>query len=51
VIYDAPFETIRLEHEARSRMVFAAGALQAAEWLRGREGVFTFDQMLFGEEP
>jgi 4-hydroxy-tetrahydrodipicolinate reductase len=51
VIYDAPFETIRLEHEARSRMVFAAGALQAAEWLLGREGVFTFDQMLFGEEP
>jgi 4-hydroxy-tetrahydrodipicolinate reductase len=51
VIYDAPFETIRLAHEARSRMAFAAGALQAAEWLRGREGVFTFDQMLFGEEP
>lgn len=51
VIFDAPYETIRLEHNARSRMVFAAGALQAAEWLRGREGVFTFDQMLFGEEP
>lgn len=51
VIFDAPFETIRLEHGARSRLVFAAGALQAAEWLSGREGVFTFDQMLFGEEP
>lgn len=51
VIYDAPFETIRLEHEARSRQVFAAGALLAGEWLRGRSGVFTFEQMLFGEEP
>jgi 4-hydroxy-tetrahydrodipicolinate reductase len=51
VVYDAPFETIRLEHVARSRLVFAAGALQAAEWLPGRAGVFTFDQMLFGEEP
>lgn len=51
VIYDAPFETIRLEHEARSRQVFAAGALLAGEWMQGRAGVFTFEQMLFGEEP
>ncbi len=51
VVFDAPFETVRLEHTARSRLAFAAGALQAAEWLAGRQGVFTFDQMLFGEEP
>jgi 4-hydroxy-tetrahydrodipicolinate reductase len=51
VCYDAPFETIRFSHEARGRQVFAAGALMAAEWLAGREGVFTFDQMLFGEAP
>jgi 4-hydroxy-tetrahydrodipicolinate reductase len=51
VVYDAPFETIRLEHIARGRQVFAAGALAAAEWIQGREGVFTFDQMLFGEAP
>jgi 4-hydroxy-tetrahydrodipicolinate reductase len=51
VVYDAPFETIRLEHMARGRQVFAAGALAAAEWIQGREGVFTFDQMLFGEAP
>jgi 4-hydroxy-tetrahydrodipicolinate reductase len=49
VSYDAPFETIRLRHEARGRQAFAAGALLAAEWLAGRSGVFTFDQMLFGE--
>ena len=51
VVYDAPFETIRLQHIARGRQAFAAGALAAAEWIVGREGVFTFDQMLFGEEP
>jgi 4-hydroxy-tetrahydrodipicolinate reductase len=51
LVYDAPGETVRLEHVARGRQVFAAGALQAAEWLVGREGVFTFDQMLFGEAP
>lgn len=48
VALDAPFETIRLEHAARSREVFAAGALAAAEWLPGRRGVFTFEEMLFG---
>lgn len=50
-LFDAPFETIRLEHQARSRQVFAAGAMMAGEWLNGRTGIFTFDQMLFPEEP
>jgi 4-hydroxy-tetrahydrodipicolinate reductase len=50
-VFDAPFESIRLEHQARSRQVFAAGAVMAGEWLNGRTGVFTFDQMLFPEEP
>jgi 4-hydroxy-tetrahydrodipicolinate reductase len=46
--YDAPHETVRLSHIARSREIFAAGALAAAEWLPGRAGVFTFEDMLFG---
>lgn len=50
VIYDAPFESIHLQHEARSRQVFAAGALMAGEWLVGKTGVFTFEQMLFEED-
>lgn len=33
VILDAPFEQIRLVHEARDRRVFADGALAAARWL------------------
>ncbi|HTS88628.1 MAG TPA: dihydrodipicolinate reductase C-terminal domain-containing protein [Gemmatimonadales bacterium] len=51
VTYDSPYESIRLQHVARGRQAFAAGAVAAAEWIRGRQGVFTFDQMLFGEEP
>ena len=51
VCYEAPFEVISLRHEARGRQVFASGALSAAEWLAGRNGVFTFDQMLFEEAP
>ncbi|HEY3012976.1 MAG TPA: dihydrodipicolinate reductase C-terminal domain-containing protein [Gemmatimonadales bacterium] len=46
--YDAPHETVTLSHVTRSRQVFAAGALAAAEWLPGHTGVFTFDEMLFG---
>jgi 4-hydroxy-tetrahydrodipicolinate reductase len=33
VIIDAPFEQIRLTHEARDRRLFADGALVAARWL------------------
>jgi 4-hydroxy-tetrahydrodipicolinate reductase len=50
-LFDAPFETVRLEHQARGRQVFAAGAMMAGEWLQGRTGIFTFDQMLFPEGP
>jgi 4-hydroxy-tetrahydrodipicolinate reductase len=46
LIFDAPFETIRLEHEARDRRVFAEGALAAARWLVGRRGVFTMRDVL-----
>jgi 4-hydroxy-tetrahydrodipicolinate reductase len=47
--YSGPHETVTLSHVARSRDAFAAGALAAAEWLPGRTGVFTFEDMLFGE--
>ena len=46
LVFDAPFEQIRLEHVARDRRVFAAGALVAARWLLGKRGVFTLDQVL-----
>jgi 4-hydroxy-tetrahydrodipicolinate reductase len=47
--YDGAHETVTLSHVARSRQTFAAGALAAAEWLPGKTGVFTFEDMLFGE--
>ncbi len=46
--YDAPHEKILLSHVARSREAFAAGALLAAQWLPGKIGVFTFEDILFG---
>ena len=46
VIFDAPFEQVRLVHEARDRRVFAEGALVAARWIVGRHGVFTLADVL-----
>jgi 4-hydroxy-tetrahydrodipicolinate reductase len=45
---DGPAESLELTHRARSRALFAQGALQAAAWLRGRKGVFSFDQFAQG---
>jgi 4-hydroxy-tetrahydrodipicolinate reductase len=46
IVFDAPFEQVRLTHEARDRRVFAEGALVAARWLVGRQGVFTMQDVL-----
>jgi len=48
ISYDGRYERIALTHVARSRDGFAAGALAAAEWLPGRSGVFSLEDMLFG---
>ena len=46
IVLDGPDDQIVLRHQARSRRGFARGALSAAEWIRGRRGVFTLDDML-----
>jgi 4-hydroxy-tetrahydrodipicolinate reductase len=46
VIFDAPFETIRVAHVARDRRVFAAGAIVASKWLVGKTGVFTMKDVI-----
>ena len=40
---DGPAEVLELTHRARSRAVFARGALLAARWVHGRKGLFSFD--------
>jgi 4-hydroxy-tetrahydrodipicolinate reductase len=46
VVFDAPFEQVRLIHEPRDRRVFAEGALVAAHWIVGRRGIFTMQDVL-----
>jgi 4-hydroxy-tetrahydrodipicolinate reductase len=48
LIFDGPFEQIRLEHVARDRRVFADGALLAAKWIIGKHGVFSMADVLRG---
>ena len=44
--FDAAGETITLIHTARDRSAFAHGALEAARWVRGRQGWFTMRDVL-----
>lgn len=46
VAFDSPYDQIQLSHAAKSRAGFAAGALAAAEWLPGRTGLYTLNDML-----
>jgi len=45
--FDSAADTITLRHEARSREGFARGALKAAQWIVGKQGVFEFGDVLF----
>lgn len=46
LLFDGPFEQIELTHTARDRRIFADGALRAAHWLVGRQGVFSMRDVL-----
>jgi 4-hydroxy-tetrahydrodipicolinate reductase len=45
--FDSAADTITLRHAARSREGFARGALKAAQWIVGKQGVFEFGEVLF----
>ena len=45
--FDSEADTLTFTHTARSRLGFAAGALRAAEWIRGKKGLFEFSETLF----
>jgi 4-hydroxy-tetrahydrodipicolinate reductase len=44
--FDGPADQIVLEHMARSREGFAAGALIAAEWVAGKKGFYEFGEVI-----
>lgn len=44
--FESEVDIIKLEHEAKSRLGFATGAVVAAEWLYGKTGVFGMRDLL-----
>lgn len=46
ISWGAPEDTITIEHKAKGREGFARGAVMAAEWIIGKKGVLTMNQMM-----
>lgn len=46
ITYSSAEDEISIEHKAHSRQGFALGAVIAAEWLKGKEGIFTMKDVL-----
>lgn len=44
--FDSEADTIELIHRVRSRSTFASGALVAAKWIAGRQGVFSIQEVI-----
>jgi len=43
--FDSEADLIEITHTAKSRRGFALGAVRAAQWLRGRKGIYTMDDV------
>jgi 4-hydroxy-tetrahydrodipicolinate reductase len=46
VALEGPDDRVEVRHESRGRTGLARGAVTAAEWVHGRKGIFTLDDML-----
>jgi 4-hydroxy-tetrahydrodipicolinate reductase len=46
VFFDAPEGTVTISHAARDRSGYAAGAVLAAEWIKDKQGLYTFNDLL-----
>ena len=45
VIFDSMSDEIKLSHSAHGRRGFAEGALVAAEFIKGKKGFYSFDEV------
>jgi 4-hydroxy-tetrahydrodipicolinate reductase len=45
LFFDSEEERITLSHESKNRRALAKGALMAAEWLQGKKGFFTMEDL------
>lgn len=46
VIYESAIDTLEIKHTAHNRKGFAQGSVLAAEWLAGKKGIYTMQDVL-----
>lgn len=46
VTFDSAADSIELKHTTKNRAGLAAGAILAAEWIAGKRGIFSIDEMM-----
>jgi 4-hydroxy-tetrahydrodipicolinate reductase len=46
IAFDSEVDTIELKHTARSRKGLAVGAIKAAEWIQGKKGFYSIEDMM-----
>jgi 4-hydroxy-tetrahydrodipicolinate reductase len=46
VTYTSSIDSIEIKHTAHNRNGFALGAIQAAEWLNGKTGYYTMQDLI-----
>ncbi|MDO8481932.1 MAG: 4-hydroxy-tetrahydrodipicolinate reductase [bacterium] len=50
VVFDSSADAITISHSAHSREGFAEGALLAAEFINGKKGLYTFDDVMHAKK-
>lgn len=45
--FDSEEDTITIRHSARNRNGYVQGALFASEWMKGKRGLYTFEDIIF----
>lgn len=46
VVFDSAADSLEIVHSAKNRSGFAFGAVLAAEWIKDKHGIFTFEEVL-----
>ncbi len=46
VVFDSASDSLEIVHTAKNRAGFALGAVLAAEWIKDKHGMFTFEEVL-----
>src|SRR4029079_8122618 len=49
IYFDSPADEIKMSHEAHNRMGFAQGAVYAAEFIKNKKGLYSFEEIFITE--